>query len=1089
VEENLHSNSGNKRRTKRPLLKAFNSQTLRTRQKMILAVGGALSLLLIGGLTAYLYFSDVNDAVANATGDYRSRGTGAWNGTSTWQRFNGSSWVNVTTSPTSSDGVITILTGHTITVTAAVTVDQVVISAGGQVNLNSGITLSLANGSGTDLTVNGIFQSAGTTSISGSASISFASGGTYIHNQNGGTIPTASWNSNSVCRITGVTSTYPAGTGQTFGHFTFNSALTSDVEMLSNLTTSGNLNIAGTGTRSLYLTNSSSNRTITVGGNLNDSAGTFVTVNSTGTGTINVSGNLNMAGGTFTMKTGAGNATLNVTGAINFSSGTLNVRTVSTTGTSVINLTGDYSMSGGTLDLSGNAAVGTLNVAGNFSHSGGTITESSTGSGSVVFNRSGTQTFASTGTVSNTINYTVNSGSTLVMGTSWLGNGSNGTFTLSSGGAISIGDPAGISSSGATGNIRVTGSRTFSTGANYIYAGSVAQVCGDGLPATVAGLTINNGAGLTLSSNVTVSNILTLTNGRITTGSNEIHVSNTSGSAITGQSTASYVVGNLRRNINSSGTYAFPLGTASEYELASVTLSGITGTTNILARFTNTNPLDVSNPLTSLLLNGTPVVDMLNYGYWTLTPNNPPTGGTFSFTASQRGFTNPSGNNSYTVLGRSGVGSDWQTPGTAISGNLSGGTVTATRSGFTTFYDYGIGISERPLPMVFMNSSLISGTAGQVNATYKFPNVCTGVDAWIRITDIDGGAILDNIDNFSGGNGYDIAWQPFVSTVSNDTSSIGWRIQFKKAGTSVDTTLQNVAITGIDIDGTTNLREFVEATWPYSYSLATVTTLTVDELDSSYRATGGYSVISNIDTSRTEAMYQINYSSINSFSYRTGAISTRTDTEIRQHALMFNSTLSNNSPVNSSLPVSLIYFTPSAKSDYVELKWATSSEINNDFFTLERSSDGKFFTELERIKGRGNSTITNTYLRIDHSPLQGNNYYRLKQTDYDGKTTTFPVKVIRIGAVKTDKQINIATTGPNPFSDYFSIDYDVAQRGNVDVQIMNTSGQTIYSNTISADEGRNSFTFNSGGALLPAGVYLVVLNYNGEVVSVKVKKQ
>lgn len=674
------------------------------------------------------------------------------------------------------------------------------------------------------------------------------------------------------------------------------------------------------------------------------------------------------------------------------------------------------------------------------------------------------------------------------MGTSLLGDGSDGTFTLSSGGGLSIGDPAGISTSGATGNIRVTGTRTFSTTADYTYNGSAAQILGNGLPATVRNFTLNNSNGITLQNTLAVSNTLTLTSGLITTGAFELNVTNTSAAAVTGHSTASYVIGNLRRSISSSGTYAFPIGTATQYELASTTLVGIGTTSSILATFTNINPLNVSNPLTSLLLNGAPVIDMLNYGYWTLTPNVPSTGGTFSFTANLRGYTNASGSNSYTVLSRDNSTSDWQTPGVAIRGSLTGGTVTSTRSGLTAFNDYGIGISENPIPMVFMNASLISGVDGEINAVYKFPNIASGLDAWITLVDKQGGASLSGIDNFSGGNGYDIAWQPFVNAVGNDTSSIGWLIQFKKAGTSTDTTLQNVAITGIDIDGTTSLREFVEATRPYSYSLATVTTLTMEELDSSYRATGDYAVISNIDTSRTEAMYQINYSSISAFYYRTGAISTKSSDEVRQHALMFNSTLSNNTTTTSALPVNLVYFTPIAKSTYVELNWATASEVNNDYFTIERSRDGKTFEEILRKKGAGSSTTIKKYLGMDNNPLPGYNYYRLKQTDFDGKFEYFPVKAVRFGSVKTEQGFSIKNTAPNPFTNTFTINYFVEKEGAVDIQLYSSSGQMVYTTAINAQEGVNIYTYEDTSGL-PPGIYILKMTTNGEVVTTKVKKQ
>ena len=167
----------------------------------------------------------------------------------------------------------------------------------------------------------------------------------------------------------------------------------------------------------------------------------------------------------------------------------------------------------------------TLNVTGDFSHTSGTITEANNGSGTIVFNKAGTQTYTSGGTVSNTINFTVNSGSTLQMGTgaspSVITGG--GTFTLSSGATLGITSTAGITSSGATGNIQVTGTRTYNTGANYIYNGSASQATGNGLPATVNNLTINNsGTGndnvVTLGANITVSAALTISDGTLNQG-------------------------------------------------------------------------------------------------------------------------------------------------------------------------------------------------------------------------------------------------------------------------------------------------------------------------------------------------------------------------------------------------------------------------------------------------------------------------------------------------------------------------------------------------------------------------------------------
>ena len=107
-----------------------------------------------------------------------------------------------------------------------------------------------------------------------------------------------------------------------------------------------------------------------------------------------------------------------------------------------------------------------------------------------------------------------NSGN-LTIGSAGIINSSGGavtpTFVLSSGATLQIGSTSGISTAGTTGNILVPG--TYSTGANYVYNGTAAQVTGNGLPATVSNLTINNTAGVTLPSAKTITNNLSITTG------------------------------------------------------------------------------------------------------------------------------------------------------------------------------------------------------------------------------------------------------------------------------------------------------------------------------------------------------------------------------------------------------------------------------------------------------------------------------------------------------------------------------------------------------------------------------------------------
>jgi|GEM_PF-1498929 len=428
-----------------------------------------------------------------AAGDYRTVAGGNWNQTNIWERFNGSAWVAATTTPTAANaGLIEIRAGHVVTVTNNVTVDQVRVLAAGQL-LVGAATLTVADGDGTDLEVLGLLGTTSSTSaaftLNSGATIAVQDGGVYRHGRNGGTLPTATWHPNSTCEITGMTSSYPGGMDQTFGHVVFNSDLgtsSTAVVMANDLTTAGDLTITNSGSRPFQGTASGAARTLSVGGN-------FL-----------------MRSGSFVLKAGAGNAVLNVAGNCVQTGGTLTLRSGSASGTAEMNVAGAFTLSGGTLDLSAVGAVGNLNVAGHFTHTGGTLTESSTGSGQVTFNGSAPQVFTSGGTVSQTVNFTVAPGAFLQMADAGTVVGGAGVFTLSDGAGLGITSPNGITSGtgtgGTAGNIRTSGGRTFGLNAHYRYNGASAQVTGSGLPTNLAAsgsVTFANPAGVSLSANLT----------------------------------------------------------------------------------------------------------------------------------------------------------------------------------------------------------------------------------------------------------------------------------------------------------------------------------------------------------------------------------------------------------------------------------------------------------------------------------------------------------------------------------------------------------------------------------------------------------
>lgn len=85
------------------------------------------------------------------------------------------------------------------------------------------------------------------------------------------------------------------------------------------------------------------------------------------------------------------------------------------------------------------------------------------------------------------------------------------------------------------------------------------------------------------------------------------------------------------------------------------------------------------------------------------------------------------------------------------------------------------------------------------------------------------------------------------------------------------------------------------------------------------------------------------------------------------------------------LPVELLYFRLEKDKNEVLLKWATATEIENDYFSLERSSDGENFDEIGKVDGNGTSKKLNKYTFRDKNPNASVAYYRLKQVDFDGQ--------------------------------------------------------------------------------------------------------
>lgn len=119
-----------------------------------------------------------------------------------------------------------------------------------------------------------------------------------------------------------------------------------------------------------------------------------------------------------------------------------------------------------------------------------------------------------------------------------------------------------------------------------------------------------------------------------------------------------------------------------------------------------------------------------------------------------------------------------------------------------------------------------------------------------------------------------------------------------------------------------------------------------------------------------------------------------------------NNTCLNPSPIviipNATQPIELISFDAKANGTVNEITWATATEKNNDYFSIERSADGINFNEIAKVTGAGDFTGRLDYKYTDLRPLNGTSYYRIRQTDYDGTYNIF--QAIRV------QRTNVETT-------------------------------------------------------------------------------
>ncbi|MCH7965251.1 MAG: T9SS type A sorting domain-containing protein [Bacteroidetes bacterium] len=179
------------------------------------------------------------------------------------------------------------------------------------------------------------------------------------------------------------------------------------------------------------------------------------------------------------------------------------------------------------------------------------------------------------------------------------------------------------------------------------------------------------------------------------------------------------------------------------------------------------------------------------------------------------------------------------------------------------------------------------------------------------------------------------------------------------------------------------------------------------------------------------------------------------------------------------IPVELTSFSALTNANDVILNWQTATEINNQGFEIQRSSDGEF-EKIGFVPGHGTTTETQSYIFIDENVLPGEYSYRLKQMDYDG--TTEYSNIVEID-VTQPIEYSLSQNYPNPFNPSTTISYSISKDGLVTLKVYDILGKevlTLINEVQSA--GTKNITFDASE--LSSGVYYYQL-VSGEFTSIK----
>lgn len=952
-----------------------------------------------------LMIMSVYELSAQTVGDYHSAASGNWSTLATWARWNGSLWVTPTVAqgtPTNATGAITIQSPNIVSVTASVSIDQLTVSNGATLTINSSKILTVANGTGVDLMNNGTINNNGTVAING-----------QITNNN----------------------IYNEGNLTSVGYTTSSGTFTNSLGASFNVLAAGELEIGYSATRLGTFNNFGSlinNSPSTVNPGILVNTGSLINsgtiLNNAGSTITNMLGTISTAAGFVITNNGIFNNQSNVyiDGTFN-NNGTYNEYALSVVGNTTSGIFNNTSGASYTL-IAGYLAqlyIGTSALITGTVNNAGTITNNTTGYASPALFFSGIVvafgSLTNTGVINNNGGY-------------WT---TTSVVTFSTYGLIGTSASSTITNTGTinnTGALALMGGSTLNNSSGGIYNSSAYTV--------IDGSLFNNTG--TFNENFETFN--DASGSIVNNSSGSINIANTA--VINFSSALASLTNNKGSLITNLGTYpGFP-GLMLNVANTSLSNSGtIIDNGNILNNGSFSNNGIFIYQKTSGSITGT---NYFTYGATGVLDYN----GIIAQTTSNYEFPASTGPANVTI----------------DNSNAAGVTMHADRSISTllNLLNGPLFLNSHTLTMVNPAVNGITRTSGFILSNYLDQAYSSKLQWNIGTT--KGDHVFPFGVNVS-------SYIPFTFSVTSAATLGNVTVSTYEAGSSASTavniyTNKPALVTNLDGGGNTgnpgDAANIIKRFWRIETTASGTATVTFTYPESEIPVNG----------EDPNSMYAQRFNTVTN-SWDAPLISQTSNTTSNTVVVTNVSSFSPWAISRGShlLPIVYLNYNATYSDGKVNVDWSTSSETNNDYYTIEKSSDLNEVTSIGTVAGAGNSNVVLNYRFVDDNPGTGTVYYRIRQTDYDGTTD-----VSKWMEVKISTENNISVFGDNA-SGNISVIFSGVNEDYL-ISVFDLTGNCI-AKTANAQGGENTVVMHLPG--VSTGIYIVNITSRDKTISKKIQ--